>query len=319
MRILMLFLFLLLVMGSGLPAQAQNRATEIARKMGQPSDGVVVVAHRGCHNPIPSLKMAGTAPENSLETLERCVALGVDVMETDVRRTRDGYLVMIHDDSVDRTTNGKGQVADLTLNQIKQLRLRADEGGVDAPLTDAQVPTLEEMLNRGQGRIVFNLDVKGPVYAEVIATVIRLGVADQVLVKNVAGAGSPPLTAIEPYRQVPFMPILSSADRVGADLVAVVRGQGQTDRRPVAYEAPHMDFQHLPALAAEAKRQGVRLMVNSLFEGFVSGLGSDEMATRDPDSVWGRMIGVGVSMIQTDYPDALIAYLRHRQVGAVKR
>ncbi|MDG5494817.1 glycerophosphodiester phosphodiesterase family protein [Niveispirillum sp. BGYR6] len=319
MRAFALTLLISLVLGSGLPAKAENNATKIANKINKSPADIIVIAHRGCHNPIPSLKLAGTAPENSLETLERCVALGVDVMETDVRRTKDGYLVMIHDDSIDRTTNGQGKVSALTLDQIRQFRLRADEGGEKAPLTDAQVPTLEEMLLRGQGRIIFNLDVKDAIYAEVVATVIRLGVADRVLVKNVAGAGSPPLSGIEPYRQVPFVPILASADRAGSDLVAVARHQGQADRLPVAYEAPYMDFRYLPDLAAEAKRQGVRLWVNSLFDGFIAGLGSDEMATRDPDGVWGRMIGAGVSMIQTDYPDALIAYLRHRQVGAVKR
>lgn len=66
-------------------------------------------------------------------------------METDVRMTRDGYLVMIHDATVDRTTNGSGKVADLTLAQVQSLRLRDDLGGLAASLTDMHVPTLDEM------------------------------------------------------------------------------------------------------------------------------------------------------------------------------
>jgi glycerophosphoryl diester phosphodiesterase len=56
-----------------------------------------------------------SVPENSLAALERCIELGVDMMETDIHRTRDGALVIMHDDTVDRTTDGTGAVADLTL------------------------------------------------------------------------------------------------------------------------------------------------------------------------------------------------------------
>lgn len=69
------------------------------------------------------------APEKSLLALEHCVEIGVDVTETDVRIMRDGYLVMLHDPTIDRTTNGTGDLSDLTLAQAKVLRLRANEGG----------------------------------------------------------------------------------------------------------------------------------------------------------------------------------------------
>ncbi len=75
--------------------------------------------------------MAKAAPENSLEALDRCVALGVDMVEIDIRRTADGALVVMHDATVDRTTNGHGRVSELSLRQVQALqagRLRAGRG-----------------------------------------------------------------------------------------------------------------------------------------------------------------------------------------------
>ncbi|SUJ08894.1 cytoplasmic glycerophosphodiester phosphodiesterase [Sphingomonas paucimobilis] len=95
----------------------------------------------------------------------QCVALGADVMETDVRRSRDGHLVIMHDERVDRTTDGTGKIADLTLAQLKALRLRQDEGGPTAAITDERVQTLDELLALAKDRIVLNLDVKDAIYA----------------------------------------------------------------------------------------------------------------------------------------------------------
>src|ERR1700676_1245053 len=106
---------------------AGERTIEIRRKLLDPAAGIFVIAHRGCHNPIPS-KGLDSLPENSLPALERCIALQVDMMETDIHRTRDGALVIMHDDTVDRTTDGKGAVADLTMGEIRQLHLRRNMG-----------------------------------------------------------------------------------------------------------------------------------------------------------------------------------------------
>ncbi|KFA39310.1 glycerophosphodiester phosphodiesterase, partial [Xanthomonas vasicola pv. musacearum NCPPB 4384] len=67
----------------------------IQARLTNPQGGIVVVAHRGCHAAAPQHGFAETAPENSLLALERCIAIGADVMETDVRRAADGTLVML--------------------------------------------------------------------------------------------------------------------------------------------------------------------------------------------------------------------------------
>lgn len=72
----------------------------------------IVIAHRG---------RDATTPENTLAAFRHSIALGITILETDVRRTKDGELVLLHDETVDRTTNGHGRIGDLTLAQVQAL------------------------------------------------------------------------------------------------------------------------------------------------------------------------------------------------------
>ncbi|MEM7740885.1 MAG: glycerophosphodiester phosphodiesterase family protein [Pseudomonadota bacterium] len=109
----------------------------------------VVSAHRG--GPMPSF------PENAIETARRVLDDVPALMEVDVRETRDGVLVLMHDETVDRTTNGSGAVADMTLAELKDLFLVDD---LSDQRTGYRVPTLNELLNGLRGRTVLQLDVK---------------------------------------------------------------------------------------------------------------------------------------------------------------
>jgi glycerophosphoryl diester phosphodiesterase len=242
--------------------------------------------------------------------------MGVDIMETDVRKSRDGYLVMIHDDQVDRTTDGKGKVSQLTLAQLKALHLRQNEGGADAPLTDQTILTLDEILALSKGRIVLNLDVKDAIYAEVIDAVCRANAQDRVIVKTSAGAASQPLAPMAPYDRVPFMIIPMSSDVAGSDIPGIIAKQTAGPRKPVAIELPLMPASALPAIAERAGTDHVALWVNTLWSGFVTGVGGDVDALRMPEAVWGRLNEAGVTVFQTDEPEALIAF--RKRLRAVK-
>lgn len=276
-----------------------------------PNGALIVVAHRGCHSPAPYHGF-GSAPENSLLALERCVQLGVDVMETDIRRTLDGHLVMIHDDSVDRTTDGTGKVADLTLVQIKSLHLRQDEGltsgGKVTPPTDHRVPLLDEILAKAKGRIMLNLDVQAGLYPEVIDAVKRAGAQDWVIVKTSVGPGSAPAASMAPYDEVPFMVIPRSVDGDGRDIPATIAAQVKGKVRPVGIELPYTPAAALPAIAKAAREAGVRVWSNTLWDGFAIGAGGDREALRMPQDVWGKLWAQGISMIQTDEPEALLRF-----------
>ena len=106
------------------------------------------IAHRGART---------RAPENTLAAFEAATRLGVDAIECDVRLCADGVAVVIHDDAVDRTTDGSGPVAGLGLRDLRRL----DAGGWFAPeFRGERIPTLEETLAWARGRCSLNLELK---------------------------------------------------------------------------------------------------------------------------------------------------------------
>jgi glycerophosphoryl diester phosphodiesterase len=282
-----------------LPAAANP--VSVARLLRPGGQDMVIVAHRGCHNAAPAHGL-GAAPENSLAALENCVAMGIDLLEIDVRRSADGELVVIHDATVDRTTSGTGQVGAMTLDALRALRLRQNLGGGSAAPTAERIATLDEMLAAARGRILLNLDVKDAVYVETIDAVLRAGMADQVIVKSEAGALAHPLAAMTPYDRVPFMPVLQG----DADLVSAALRQMES--KPIAFELPVTAPAQLDAVARAVRARGVPLWVNTLWHGFVTGWGGDGDALRNPDAVWGRLFRAGVRVFQTDEPAALLAF-----------
>ncbi|MEM1602801.1 MAG: glycerophosphodiester phosphodiesterase family protein, partial [Candidatus Bathyarchaeia archaeon] len=102
---------------------------------------IEVIGHRGA---------AGLEPENTLRSIRRAIEIGVDRVEIDVRVTKDGRLVVIHDETVDRTTNGHGYVRDMTFEEIRKLDAGKGE----------KVPTLEEALNLTRGKVILQIELK---------------------------------------------------------------------------------------------------------------------------------------------------------------
>ena len=113
-----------------------------------PSGQTINCAHRGA---------SGQAPENTLGALERAIVLGAGMAEIDVRLTADGRLAVIHDATCERTTNGQGRVADLTMAALAHL----DAGTwFDASWSDQRVPELGQVLDLASGRLRLNIELK---------------------------------------------------------------------------------------------------------------------------------------------------------------
>lgn len=123
------------------------------------NDKVVIVSHRGNWR---------YAPENSLKAFQSCVDMGVNMIELDLNKTKDGKLIILHDRTLDRTTTGKGKPTDYTLAEIKKLFLR---NGCGVP-TSQKVPTLEEVMQCVKGKIWVNID-KGYEYFDEVAEVLK--------------------------------------------------------------------------------------------------------------------------------------------------
>ncbi|MGQ9515192.1 MAG: glycerophosphodiester phosphodiesterase [Thermoproteota archaeon] len=134
---------------------------------------VVLVGHRGAPN---------LAPENTIPSFLKAIEVGVDTIELDVRTTKDGEIVVIHDDSVDRTTNGSGLVRELFLEEIKKL----DAGSwFDASFKGTKIPTLEEALASIDGRVMTRVELKDDGIEGMVASIIKnLGVANKVQIAS---------------------------------------------------------------------------------------------------------------------------------------
>ena len=289
---------------AALPAAASG----LRERLYDPGDGVLVVAHRACHRAAPSHGFEHPVPENSLAALERCVALGVDLVEIDVRRTRDGQLVIMHDAKVDRTTTGKGRVSDLTLAELQALALKGGE--TDAP------PTLEAFLRAARGRILVNIDLKGGYAAEAAAIAHQADATDWVLFKAKARFGAPPLADQAPYQDLAFMPMVAAAAASRAqDLGRITALQASGSRQIPAVEMVSLKHNGFTAVRDAARAARIRVWTNTLatrgWRGVLDQSG-DRKALRNPDKAWGRLIEQGASIVQTDYPAALLDYLQAR-------
>ncbi len=294
---------LLALVAMAVPAQAGA----LRDRLYDPADGVLVVAHRACHRPAPTRGFETTVPENSLAALERCVALGVDLVEIDVRRTRDGVLIVMHDAKVDRTTDGQGRVSDLTLTQVQALRL--NDG-------DEPPPTLEALLRAARGRILVNIDLKGPYAAEAAAVAHRVDATDWVLFKAKAGLGAPPIADQPLYRDLAFMPMVAgTAARRARGLGQITALQASGDHQIPAVEMVALRRQGFVAVRDAARAARIRVWTNTLAEKGLKGMldqSGDRRALRDPHKAWGRLIDQGVSIVQTDHPAVLLDYLERR-------
>lgn len=108
---------------------------------------VTVVAHRGG---------ASLGPENTLATIGRGIAAGAEMVEIDIHQTQDGELVVCHDESVDRTTNGKGLIRDMKIDEIRAVNIIDNDGNV----TGERIPTLDEVLAYIDGRARLLIEIK---------------------------------------------------------------------------------------------------------------------------------------------------------------
>jgi glycerophosphoryl diester phosphodiesterase len=122
---------------------------------------MLIFAHRGA---------SAYAPENTFAAFERALELGADGIETDVRLTADGVLVLLHDDTVDRTTDGRGPIAELRWPEAELL----DAGSWFGPeFTDEHIPRLDAFIERYLGRLRLCLEVKAWEAGEPLVQVLR--------------------------------------------------------------------------------------------------------------------------------------------------
>ena len=119
---------------------------------------VMVVAHRG---------FSGEAPENTLAAFRKAIEVGSDMIELDIQLTKDGKIVVIHDEALERTTNGKGKVGEHTFREIRDLDAGSRFG---RPFSEEKIPTLQEVLDLAKGKVLVNIEIKNPTHGKYAIT-----------------------------------------------------------------------------------------------------------------------------------------------------
>jgi glycerophosphoryl diester phosphodiesterase len=257
----------------------------------------LVIAHRGG---------AGLWPENTLYAFEHAAALGVDVIETDVRATADGELVVIHDEALGRTTDGAGSVRQLTLAELKRLDAGyrwSPDGGKSFPMRGRglTVPTLREVFD-ALPQTRFNIEPK-QAEPSVVAPLCRLirerGMSARVMVAAFAGD-----TMEQFRRECPEVATSASAAEVAGFLALQRSGLGGSYGPPMqALQVPEragsLGVLLSRAFVADAHARNLRV----------------HAWTVNAEADMRRLLDLGVDGIMTDYPDRLLKILGRPAVG----
>ena len=234
---------------------------------------VLVSAHRG--GPVPGL------PENAVETFEYALNHAPALVEVDVRRTADGRLVLMHDETLDRTTTGTGRVDGASFAEIRRLRLVAD----DTTVTAFRVPTLAEALSWADGRAVLLLDVKPDVpFEAVVAEVRQHNAADRVAVITYSLEDHSRLAALAPD-------LVVSATAETVEDVNVLEASGLDLSRVIGWTGLGVPD---PAVVARLHALGIRAQA-----GAFGAIDEAARAAASPEP-YGAILAAGADVIASD-------------------
>lgn len=244
--------------------------------------------------------------DNSIEGIESCMRMGVDMVEIDVSRTKDGQLILMHDKKVDRTTNGKGRVDSLTLDKIKELYLRNGLGRASG----FKVPTLEEAMLKAKGKIKVNLDKADEYFDQVYAILEKTGTVEQTIIKSDKPYRELKARCGENLDKMVFMPVINLGDTT----LHLARLDSLLDKKYPYYEIVFKEENKklLSHIKERLSGTGSVIWINSLWDSLCAGY-SDDNALKDMDATWGYLIdSLGAGILQTDRPAMMLDYLRER-------
>ena len=246
----------------------------------QPSKWPQIIAHRGD---------SGLAPENTWPAIERAIEIGVDMVEVDVRMTKDGVPVLLHFERLEHTTTGSGLLADHTWEEIQRLDAGAWK---DPEFAGERVLSLEDVLNLTRGRVPLNLDFQAvDAVAPGVAVVRDAGLSGDVVVSGcqvecfeLMGAATNEITTLLNLDHLP-----AGIDPAEARAVA-----HRTVSKASALGAAGINLRHTlvdAALVARAREAGLGVWV------FVV----------DDEERFGELVDMGVTAVTTNWPARMLA------------
>jgi glycerophosphoryl diester phosphodiesterase len=234
---------------------------------------VVAISHRGEHL---------HHPENTIPAFEEAIRVGADFIEVDVQTTSDGKLVLSHDGTVDRCTNGHGKVSDMTFDQVEALDAGIKSG---AEFAGTRMPTFDQALDLARGKIGVYVDLKNASARDLVAHIDGHGMTEHVVI----------YCGLNLAKQIqelnPKLKVMPESNSVEHSKVLIE----QLHPKVIAFGA--RDF--TPDVIAVVKQANALIYV-------------DRMGTTDGPEGWQSAIDAGADGIQTDRPGPLVQYLREK-------
>jgi glycerophosphoryl diester phosphodiesterase len=261
------------------PPAEPERATDVdsaernAVTHRRPLSGFAVMGHRGAPNEVP---------ENTIESIVRAFDVGADIVEVDVRRSRDGVLFLFHDGELERTSDGEGAPEALSMDELKRL----DAGSwMGARFTGLRIPTLAEALAIAKGRGRLLLDLKNDGMGAAVERLLRESSLPGSML--LIGAWTP--TQAADFREhVPDATLLASYNEPWPPEESLATFQAR------GIEALELGFEPDPELVEAAHSRGMPVYCYTV---------NREDAMR-------RLIAIGVDGIETDEPRLLVDIVR---------
>jgi glycerophosphoryl diester phosphodiesterase len=251
-------------------------------------DRILISAHRADH---------ALFPENSLPAIGKAIEAGIDIVELDIRETRDKVLVLMHDKDINRTTTGKGAVSDLSYQELQAFYL-LQEGKP----TGEKIPTFEEALKMAKGHILIDIDFKEETLSakqETYRLLRKYGMERQVFFFIYDYREATDYRTMD--SRVPIMPLAYKNEDVHAIL--------QMGRFP----AVHVDESfYSDTLMGAIRAAGMRVWINAL--GKYDELEEKAVRSGSPGDGFESLLknASQANFIQTNYPEQLLAWLRKK-------
>ncbi|GEA51732.1 hypothetical protein VIN01S_25360 [Vibrio inusitatus NBRC 102082] len=248
-------------------------------------------------------------PENSLPAIQSALNKKVEIIEVDIRMTSDGVIVLSHDTTVNRTTNGSGSISSMTYDDILKLRLREYWGG-EAAVTDYHMPTLKEALELIDGQAMIFLDKGWALREEAYELIKSMDMLDHVIFDTSAGPDAVAEFGKKDSR-------IQQLYRINASKAGDIQHFEDLNYVPYTYSLNYNNYleSHIqPETLDRIQSNGTKVMYNTLWYGQTPDA-TDEVSHFDPDAGWGRLIRhMRADIIQTDNIDEMTYWLENKSL-----
>lgn len=285
----------------------KERYSEIISSFNNPNGRLMSVAHKGNWR---------NYPENSLEGIQSCIDIGVDIVEVDIQKTKDSQFVLMSDSDLSRMCVDKdghtikSKVSDKNIKDIQEYYLRDSRGGVNSKETKYKVPSLEDAIKLCKGNIMIMIDNAWKYGDEIQSIVKRLDAEDLVILRK---AGTP--EEISKYIQKNELPI--------SHICGYYEGVMASPAKKYVKETLTAGSKIIELSSKNGYSSLFKKSVLKKFEGngraFISTVDTQTCGDReDMEKDWDDLVDRGYSVIETDFPQELVSHIKDIEADKAK-